>query len=168
MHIVALPGRRVETETWLKSLLVASRYPDVQVTHYRHWDAGAEASVAFEAARLSNLSPQLVVAKSLGTIIAAAAFSLHEFRPASAILIGTPYSAIVNSDLHLLREFAADVETLFIQQTEDPGGSAAQLATALQVNRGEVVEVPGSDHLYSDIDALAKIFQRWTKQHTGL
>ena len=168
MLITGLSGRRIETEAWLKSLLAAAKYPDVKVTRYRHWDTDAEASVAFEAARLANQSPQLVIAKSLGTVIAATAFCLHEFRPTIAVLIGTPYAALENNDVQFLRRFAASVDTLFIQQAQDPGGSADGLAAALQVIRSEVVEVPGNDHLYLDTAALASILDRWTRQYPGL
>ena len=168
MLITALAGRRIETEAWLKSLLDAAKYPDAEVTRYRHWDADAEASVAFEAARLANQSPRLVVAKSLGTVIAATAFCLHGFHPTIAVLIGIPYVALESNEVQFLRRFAANIDTLFIQQAQDPGGSAALLATALQVTRGEVVEVPGNDHLYSDITTLASILDRWTKQYSRL
>jgi hypothetical protein len=168
MHVTALPGRRSETEAWLRSLLVAAGLPEASVVRYRHWDTDVEASGAFEAARLANQSPQLVIAKSLGTVIAATAFCLHEYRPTAAVLIGTPYAALESSDLHFLQQFAAGVETLFIQQSEDPGGSAAQLRTALQLARGEVAAVPGDDHLYSDTTALAAVLRRWIKQQPVL
>jgi hypothetical protein len=149
----------------MKSLLVSAQYPDAEVTRYRHWESGTEASVVYEATRLAKQSPQLLIAKSLGTVIAATAFCLHEFRPAIAVLIGTPYTALESNEVQFLRHFAAHVDTMFIQQAQDPGGSAVLLATVLQVVRGEVVEVPGSDHLYSDTIALASILDRWTKQH---
>ena len=91
MHVTALPGRRSETEAWLRSVLVAAGFPEAVVTRYRHWDTEVEANVAFEAARLANQSPPLVIAKSLGTVIAATAFCLHKFRPTGAVLIGTPH-----------------------------------------------------------------------------
>ena len=168
MRITALPGRRIETEAWLKGLLVAAKYPDAKVTRYRHWDTDEEASVAFEAERLSSQSPQLVIAKSLGTVIAATAYSLHQFRPAFAVLIGTPYDALKDDEFQFLRRFAASVHTLFIQQAQDPGGSADRLVVALKVNRSSVVEVPGNDHLYSDTNASVSLLDRWTKQYLGI
>lgn len=122
MHVTALPGRRSETEAWLRSVLVAAGFPEAVVTRYRHWDTEVEANVAFEAARLANQSPPIVIAKSLGTVIAATAFCLHNFRPTGAVFIGTPYAALESGDLRFLRQFSAAVETLFIQQSEDPGG----------------------------------------------
>ena len=168
MQVVALPGRRSETEPWLRDLLLASGLPDSGVVRYRHWYSDAEASVSFEAALLSDQAPQLVVAKSLGTVIAATAFGHHSFRPAAAVLVGTPFQAIAAEDLRLLQKFARGVETLFIQQTEDPGGAAAELRDALQLTRGQVAAVPGSDHLYSDTCALVNALLPWAAQQPGL
>jgi hypothetical protein len=167
MQVVALPGRRIETGGWLKSVLVTAGFPESDVIRYRHWTTDDEASVAFEATRLANQSPELVIAKSLGTVIAATAFCLHGFRPAAAVLIGTPYAAIESNDLQCLQRFAAGVLTLFIQQSDDPGGSAARLHAVLGIASDGVVAVPGNDHLYSDTNALGAIIRRWNKQQSA-
>jgi hypothetical protein len=161
MLIIALPGRSVETETWMKKLLAAMSLPDATIIRYQHWDKDIEASVSFEAARLTEQRPQLVIAKSLGTVIAATAFHLHGFRPATAVLIGTPYAALPSGDIEILQRFAANVQTLFIQQTEDPGGAADTLSASLQLTQGIVAAVPGNDHIYSDTAALVAAFNSW-------
>ena len=168
MQVVALPGRSSETEPWLRSLLVAAGWPDSGLVRYRHWNSDTEASVSFEASRLAEQAPQLVVAKSLGTIIAANAFCRHGFRPAAAVLVGTPFRAIAAEDFRFLQQFARGVETLFIQQTEDPGGWAAELHAALELTRGQVAAVPGSDHLYADRSALVAALRPWAAQQLGL
>ena len=166
MHVIALPGRSSETEEWLRRLLVAGELPVRNIVQYRHWQSEVEASVTFEASRLEGQAPQLVVAKSMGTVIAATAFDLHEFRPHAAVLIGTPYSALPSAERRLLQKFAQAVSTLFIQQTADPGGSAAGLLAALQLTRGEVAAVPGDDHLYSDTPALGAILKQWKQNRS--
>ncbi|MEO8507973.1 MAG: alpha/beta family hydrolase [Betaproteobacteria bacterium] len=161
MQVVALPGRRSETEAWLRSLLIAGELPVDGILRYRHWSSEVEASVAFEASRLEGQMPQLVVAKSMGTVIAATAFDAHEFRPAAAVLIGTPFEALPAEEQRLLKHFAQSVGTLFIQQSDDPGGSAAKLPSALQLVRSEVTAIPGNDHLYSDTSALGALVKQW-------
>lgn len=168
MQVVALPGRNSATEPWLRDLLLAAGLPDSGVVRYRHWDSDTEASVDFEAARFADRSPQLVVAKSMGTVIAATTYGQHGFRPAAAVLIGTPFQAIDADGLGLLQNFARGVETLFIQQIEDPGGSAAMLHDALQLTRGEVAAVPGDDHLYRDTAALVEALRPWAARPLGL
>jgi hypothetical protein len=141
--------------------LVAAELPDDGVVRYRHWETDVEPDVEFEASRLSGQTPQVVVAKSLGTIVAATAFDLYEFRPLAAILIGVPYQPLPSEERRLLQQLAQGVSTLFIQQVEDPGGSAAELRAALGLTSGEVVTVPGADHLYLDTSALGAIVKQW-------
>lgn len=165
MQVVALPGRRSETEAWLRSLLLAAELSVDGIVRYQHWERKVEANVEFEASRLAGLAPQLVVAKSMGTIVAAAAHHFHGFRPRSAILIGTPYGALPSPERRLLQKFAQSITTLFVQQTADPGGSAEALAATLQLTGAEVIAVPGSDHLYSDTHALGAILTQWKHIH---
>ncbi len=161
MQLVALPGRSNGTEAWLRSVLAAAELPDDGVVRYRHWETDVEPDVEFEASRLTGQTPQLVVAKSLGTIVAATAFDLHKFRPRAAILIGMPYQPLPSVERRLVQQLAQGISTLFIQQVEDPGGSAAELRGALGLTNNEVVAVPGADHLYSDTSALGAIVKQW-------
>lgn len=161
MQVVALAGRHAQTESWLRSVLAAVPLPDEGLLRYRHWTGEGEASVEDEAKRLATLSPDLVVAKSFGTVVASRAFVAHGFRPRAAVLVGTPYAALDADAVQALRELAGAVETLFIQQTADPGGPASRLSATLGLTRGEVAEVPGDDHLYHDIDALMRPFRAW-------
>jgi predicted alpha/beta-hydrolase family hydrolase len=105
-----------------------------------------------------------VIAKSFGTVVAARAFCEHHFRPQSAILIGTPFSAFDRKDLTSLQQLAEGVETLFIQQAEDPGGAASQIAASLGSSQTHVATVPGNDHHYTEVKALAAIIQEWGKR----
>lgn len=164
MQVIALPGRHRTTEAWMRTVLGGAMLATNGIAHYRHWDAAVEADAEWESRRLLDATPDLVVAKSLGTVIASRAFVHHRFRPRNAVLIGTPFDALGPGELAVMRQFASGVETLFIQQDEDPGGPASQLATALGVARGAVVAVPGSDHLYTDTAALAAIIRRWAQR----
>ncbi len=168
MQVVALPGRRSETERWLRDLLHTVGLPDSGVVRYRHWSSEVEASVSFEAALVADQTPQLVVAKSLGTVVAATAFAHHGFRPAAAVLVGTPFQAVAAEDLRLLQNFARGVETLFIQQIQDPGGPVAALHNELLLTRGQVVAIPGGDHLYSDLSALVDVLRPWAARHPAI
>jgi predicted alpha/beta-hydrolase family hydrolase len=165
MQVIALPGRNSATEAWLRSVLSVAALPDDGLVRYRHWESDVEPSVDFEASRLTGQTPSLVVAKSLGTLIAATAFDRYNFRPNTVVLIGTPYQPLAQAERRLLQQLARGVSTLFVQQTEDPGGSAAELLSALDVSGGEVTAVLGSDHLYTDTVTLGEIIKRWVQKH---
>lgn len=159
MHVTALPGRNAQTESWLLALLSAVPLPTDGLVRYRHWTSDADASVDFEAGCLHGRSPDLVIAKSFGTVVASTAFVDHGFRPAAAVLIGTPFAALGAAEVSKLKAFARDVDMLFIQQTADPGGASSALAGALELTRGDVADVPGDDHLYPDVALLADLIR---------
>jgi hypothetical protein len=146
----------------MHNLLLTIGLPDAKVAHYRHWDMDVDADVAYEAECLRDRAVQLVVAKSLGTQIAAHAFKHSGFRPRAAVLIGT---VIVDADgamLELFRHLADRIPVLFIQQSADPGGSYADLSRLVAESaRAEASEVPGDDHAYEDLSALAAIIRPW-------
>jgi hypothetical protein len=133
-----------------------------------HWTDGNEASLAKEARRLAGLHPDVVLAKSFGANVAALAFDQNQFRPGRVILIGTPYLAVSTHELTLLRRLARANPVKFIQQAQDPGGPASQLALTLGVREDSVAAVPGNDHMYTDIKRLSAIIREWlTIQHGG-
>jgi len=161
-QVLGLPGRNPETEAWLAGLLAALDAPDANGIHYAHWDDGGEPDVELEARRLARLKPQLVVAKSMGTLVASTAFDLHEFRPERAVLIGTPVGHLPASAVARLTALADATPTLFIQQQDDITGSFAEIdAVVSGCARGTTVSVPGSDHVYADVEQLASLIQRW-------
>ena len=51
---------------------------------------------------------------------------------------------------------------LFIQQTSDRSGSITELRKiVIDKNPVKVVEIPGNDHMYSDIHKLKDIIESW-------
>ncbi len=86
------------------------------------------------------------------------AFDTFNFKPRKAVFIGTPLQRHSANSFELLSKFINSVPTLFIQQTSDFNGSYIELTEAVQFNQnGTVVEVPGDDHQYADINGLQKI-----------
>jgi len=163
LHIVALPGRDRQTEAWMRDLIDALAQPDatVRALHYRHWDTGAAPSFDAEAATIAGLEPDLAVAKSMGTLVSVAAFGAHAFRPKRAVFIGTPFNHF-GAYAATMRDFCRAVPTLFIQQTADVTTRFDELTRALgDIDGATFAEVPGSDHVYSDVQALARLVRDW-------
>jgi len=166
MELLGLPGRNPETEAWMAGLLDALGLGAGETVHYRHWDDGGEPDVTGEAQRLAGLEPELVIAKSMGTLVAATAHAMHDFRPRAAVLIGSPIGHLPKEVLMVYMELGNVVPTLFIQQEEDfTAPFAAVEALAGRCRLSEAVAVPGSDHVYADVDALVRRIQRWRKVH---
>ena len=162
MNILGLPGVKAVTKPWLESLLaaLADGSVDSEILAYRHWRDAGSADPGFEASRLRLRSVDLVIAKSLGTLIATRAFDEFAFNPRQAVLIGCPLRRHGADQYASLRRFVAAVPTLFIQQTSDFNGSFADLSAAVAtLPNASLAEVPGDDHVYADIETLARLIR---------
>jgi hypothetical protein len=163
MKILGLPGVKSETKKWMQALLSALQETtsfDFEIAQYRHWSDDHVSDISHEASCLAESSVDFVIAKSLGTIISTLAFDSHNFKPQKAIFIGSPIGRHRSSNYELLSKFVDSVPTLFIQQSFDPIGSYAELNDVVQTYQyGTIVEVPGRDHMYSDIGKLRTIIQ---------
>ncbi len=162
MKLIGLPGRNQETEAWLRELFGLLALGDCEVVRYRHWSADAEPDVTHEAEGLRNRTADLVIAKSMGTIVTTAAHSACSFRPSRAVLIGSPVAHLAPEMLARYRDLAEQIPTLFIQQSADFTGTFAQLMRIVgDCKRSDAYEVPGADHVYSDTAELASIIRAW-------
>ena len=162
MKILGLPGVKIETKEWMQSLFSAlgANSFESKIHLYRHWSDNVEADIDYEASCLENLSVDLVIAKSFGTLITTHTFASFNFKPKTAVLIGSPLKRHGLDNFGLLKRFVESVPTLFIQQTSDFNGSYGELKEVVQTYpNGSIVEVPGNDHIYSNIEELQKIIR---------
>jgi len=162
MNLLGLPGRNPGTFEWMGNLLGTLELGQQSTTVIRYdcWTSGGELDLAHETARARDADPDLVVAKSIGTIVAINAFASGATR--RFVMIGTPLRIYKDRDLDLLGRLADACSVRFIQQTDDRAGSMADLRTALSsLPSGWFLEVPGDDHAYSDIAALKWGIERW-------
>ncbi|MBB5348462.1 hypothetical protein JWG42_08575 [Desulfoprunum benzoelyticum] len=162
MHIYALPGINQKTEKWATNLLKELEGPDrtMTVQHYAHWDGGGEQCLDLkgEIESLNGRDIDLLIAKSLGVMIALIACDKGIIAPKKMVLIGTPVTGFREKGLDL-RQLAAgpDIPLLFIQQAQDIVGSCASLRQEISGMKGaEIVEIPGDNHQYKDLKLLAR------------
>jgi hypothetical protein len=167
MNILALPGISQKTEKWASNLLaeLAAEQRTMSVQRYLHWDCGdGEQCLKFaeEVERLRGLSVDLLVAKSLGTMIGLAAIGQKLIAPQRAVLIGTPVSGFKENNLNLRKMADLGIPCLYIQQVHDIVGPAAALKAEIDGLPGiELVEIPGDNHQYKDLKLLARYIKRW-------
>ncbi len=166
MNILALPGISQKTEKWANALLaeLAVEKSTVMVQHYLHWDCGDDQCLKFaeEVERLRGMAVDLLVAKSLGTMIGLAACEAKLIAPRRAVLIGTPVSGFKENNMNLRQMADIGIPCLYIQQQDDIVGSAAALEKEIAGLVGVVlVRIPGDNHQYKDIKLLARHMRRW-------
>ncbi len=161
---LGLPGRNPETERWMAELLAACGRADAEVARYGHWRGEEEPDVAREVASYPVAGRELVIAKSMGTMVLLAAAEAG--LPFCAVLIGVPISAYSADQVEGLRVLAGQIPCLFIQQAEDFTGSAAALQEALG-EAASVNVVAGADHIYADVEELATLITSWWDKRNG-
>lgn len=167
MKVLGLPGRDHRTEQWLRQLLRDIDAGQSTVAHYRHWDGG-EPNVPHEVERLAGQEADLIVAKSMGTLVATQAVAAGLVRPRLVVLIGVPIGHLTAATLEPFRTVGANIPVLFIQQTDDMTGKFAQVAEfAAGLEHSSAVEVAGSDHQYEDIPQLVTIIRSWIAAQLG-
>ena len=167
MKLLGLPGRNPETEAWMGAITSSLKLGQsaTEVAHYGHWDNGGDPDVPGEAARLAIGSGDVVIAKSMGTMVLLAAYRSGS-APARAVFIGTPISAYPEEARALLGEFASQIPSLFIQQNRDVTGTFADVAAVVGgAGLASMAEVEGEDHVYADTEMLSKLIEEWWGSH---
>ena len=101
--VLGLPGRNPETEGWMSELLAEAGFVGAEVARYGHWQDG-DPDVAREASNHPVRGRQLVVAKSMGTMVLLAA--AEDGYPERAVLIGTPINGYSDAQIEALRELS--------------------------------------------------------------
>jgi hypothetical protein len=162
MKILGLPGRDAATEAWLWELLgaIGGGKHDGSVPVYRHWYVDQPPDPIYEAAQLSVTGVDLVVAKSMGTMVLLEMVK-RGFAPGAAVLIGVPLIGYSEAQRLELKSLVAQLRCLCIQQTDDLTGSFHQLAEVVGEGGATLREVPGSDHVYPDTRQLATLITAW-------
>ena len=166
MHLLGLPGRKQSTLTQMVDLVGAIGVGQTRshVQAYGFW--GGEdvdnPDVEPEARIAAASGADWVIAKSFGTLVAMTAVGWGGFAPSRCVFIGTPLARLEATGLDLLEAHCARTPTLFIQQTADFNGPFAALADRVSGGgRTHCVEVPGGDHLYSDLPPLVDAIEAW-------
>ena len=163
MEVLGLPGRDEATVAWLRQVLDGLGYaPDRSlIQRYGCWDDTSDFDLDAEVAKAGAVSADLVIAKSMGTRVAIHGAARGVLTAPSWVLIGIPLTAYDSSEVELLRALCDAGRVLVVQQTDDFLGGYAAVAALLETTAATLAEVPGSDHVYSDTDALSGLIAAW-------
>lgn len=165
MRLLGLPGRKASTLTQMTDLVGRLAGVQAEVRSYGFWAGSDEPDpdVEPEALAVADSGAELLVCKSIGTLIAVLARERHGFTAKSYVFIGSPLRRFEAGGLtDVLRRQAHAAPTLFIQQTADFNGPYADLAAVVaNAPFATLAEVPGDDHHYSDTARLAQVIETW-------
>lgn len=165
MNAIYLPGNSIANKIEVEKLsqALSDLFDQSIVQYYRHWQTSEEfIDLDFERIELqkiaSNLGEYIIIAKSIGTVLAMSALCENTINPQKCIFLGTPVKWAqehkYNIDLYLS---CLDVPTIFIQHRNDPLTSAQDLQTYLANTSHQVIELPGKTHNYNEYKKLREI-----------
>lgn len=168
MNILFLPGIAQKTEAWAEKLMQELAFTHCQLTiqRYDHWDSEGEGCMQLEREidKLHGAAQvDLVLAKSIGVVVALMAINRGVIRPAKVVLIGTPVLSCAEENVDL-QSLAGDlaIPALYIQQKDDVVGSSGALCAEVgKAALATVIEVPGNNHQYKDLKLLCRHIHRW-------
>lgn len=165
-NLLLLPGNHPDQRGWIRSVRLALNdlFAASEVVDYTHWNDPDQLNILMEheLTRLSRFTNddrgRVVLGKSAGAVLGILAANQGFIQPQKAVFIGLP--------LHFSRQKGAQIEqmldnlevpVLFIQQENDPVGSAADLQAMLNgcPNLEYTLAVlPGKSHDYDDLGLL--------------
>lgn len=165
MKALGLAGRKSSTLAPMQALFAALGLPGGSIQPYGFWAASEapDPDPAPEALIAGHSGADLVVAKSFGTLVAMLARRDYGLIARTWVFLATPVRRFeAQGWIPLLEDHCAAAPTLFVQQTDDVNGPHADLAKLVApYPLCRVLEVPGDDHLYDDIDAVAPPVRAW-------
>ncbi len=171
MHILLLGGNSPRHYQWIRELetvLVAAGHT-VVLHDYAHWATGASlADINAEIERLKGSidseGDYVVIAKSIGTVIAALAINQGVLHPQKCLLLGTPITGIAGDTPAFAPSLAALPRTVFVQNEYDPYGSAETLNTFLHTYHPAAYELDvvfdNDTHEYVDFERIKHYFKK--------
>ena len=167
MYIFILGGNSAHNKEWAYSLQKAliSLADRVTVHEYAHWSNGEQfidldAELKALAAILPTADDYILVAKSMGSVLATKGIHQKLFKPAACIMMGIPLQII--DDQHIaFKDWAstASCRLTYVQNDHDPLGSFMDVKAYLQeiIVDSQLHVLPGETHDYIDFDMLEGI-----------
>lgn len=170
MNVLVLGGNSPHHYQWVRDVAhtLERKGHTVLLHDYKHWKTGAHMAsildeVADVSAQMSGRSGYVVIAKSIGTVIATLAIASGGLHPSRCILLGVPYKGIAGETKTFLPSLPALPRTVFIQNEHDPFGDAEGLDALLESSHPStydlVVMDGNSTHDYTDYELLEKMLR---------
>lgn len=167
MKVLILGGNSKRHYDWIRQLDSAlDSYGHGVVLHdYIHWSndrpaADIEQEIIAIQEAVDGIEDYVIVAKSIGTVIATLAIARGILAPYRVVFLGVPYQGIAGE----VAEFTPSLKrlpfTVFIQNQYDPYGNAEGLKDILKDNHPsefKIVVVDGNTtHDYLDFELINK------------
>lgn len=162
-----VPGQHVVNRDWAKSLAQQLRI-ECNSLDYPWWhESDGEINVEEIKSRIAAIQPDIVIAKSIGTLLTSFALQDRLIAPRLLVIMGVPLKSISAEEVEIIRSVQDidDLSVLVIQQTSDCLGSYSDVAHLFGRSNVSLAEVPGDDHMYADFEEMARLIDHWLSEH---
>lgn len=172
MNLILLPGNNRMNNEWIEELADVFRqdYENVEILKYLHWQTHESLlDIESEAQRLAEVANNLenyhIIAKSAGCILTIYAVSQNLINPKKCYFIGTPVDWAHQNNFDIdewIKNY--NVSTLGVQKSEDIVIGYLDLKKYVEDNALdsiELIQVPGDDHHYADVNQLRYLWQKY-------
>ena len=166
MNVLILGGNSKKHYEWNRQLAAYSiSQGDTPVIHdYYHWSAGEELSINWELKRLrdtvASLDTYIVVAKSVGTVIATLGVARGILSPSRCIFLGVPVTGVVREVAAFGLSLTSLPPTHIFQNEFDPYGTVLAMREYMSQYRTPkltISSIPDIDtHEYLDFQSYLK------------
>lgn len=176
MKLFLLPGSDIANKDWIERVqpILAQHVDETQIQYYQHWkEESSRINVNREVGTfLDRLNAHQgsygVFAKSAGILVALEALAEAEEAPDFAIFAGFPLGLAdqLELDLNELLD-SIDFPVLFIQNANDPAGSAENLRRiTTRLEDTDFLLLPGNTHDYPVVGNTANAIEEFIAEHS--
>lgn len=166
MTILLLGGNHPNHKAWLRQCAAALEQAGhtVALHDYDHWRTGApDTDIELELERLRattrRLTDYTIMAKSVGTVIAARGVAQGILRPTQCLFLGVPLDGVAGQTPGFAAELGMLPSVTIVQNQFDPFGSAEVIkAFTAQMPNIRLLSVPDvATHDYHDFGFYASL-----------
>lgn len=157
-----VPGLKAVNREWMAQLSSAldSSWMSIE---YPWWCSANEIDMEPVIDAIAKANPDIVVAKSIGTLFISIALNRSLISPKHIVFLGIPKKAISEEEYgEILKALANERSSfLLIQQTNDFLGSFAEIRENTNAAGLELFEIDGGDHQYDDYTQISRKINDW-------
>jgi hypothetical protein len=167
MNVLILGGMSQRHREWVRQVaaVLQPHFAEVRLLDYRHWEqSDTEMDLEYEILQAAELAKDfgeyVVVAKSIGTVVATLANARGLITPRKCAYMGFPLK-VVEADLPEVADALLELPvTSFLHNEHDPLGSAESVRAYISAHAPALYDfktLPGDTHDYIDLDLIAQV-----------
>lgn len=175
MHLLICGGYSDYNKKWVEDVqkTLGGLFDSSEILYYKHWspyDENADIKPEVENIKkiIGGKKDVVVFGKSAGASLILQAIRNDYIQPVKCVFVGFPYEWSIEQGWDMDDLLGnLNIPTLFLQQSQDlstPFSKVQEVLKKLAVKNYELVELPGSDHQYADMQELRQYVEPFIKK----